>query len=127
MLRTSGVCWPTFVYYRTNSSAIILASPRRNAFLISLPWSVCSAILAVASLCVSNRPQKRSKLVALCAVLSGDAVRRREDRACPDHLFQRGTNHPGQRQLPGSVCAWRMTLQVSHPLNSSLVFKAEAK
>src|SRR5271157_506940 len=37
--------------------------------MISMPWSVCPAILAVASLCVSNRPQKRSKLVALCAVL----------------------------------------------------------
>ncbi|MGA3137124.1 MAG: hypothetical protein ABSC88_14140, partial [Terracidiphilus sp.] len=37
--------------------------------MISMPWSVCPAILAVASLCVFNCPKKRSKLVALCAVL----------------------------------------------------------
>ncbi len=95
--------------------------------MISMPWSVCPAILAVASLCVSNHPQKRSKLVALCAVLSGDAVRRREDRACPDRLLQRGTNHPRQRQLSGSACAWRMTLQISRSSNSSLFSEPEAK
>jgi DNA-binding beta-propeller fold protein YncE len=37
--------------------------------MISIPWSVRPAVFAVASLCVSNRPQKPSKLVALCAVL----------------------------------------------------------
>src|SRR5271157_6346788 len=37
--------------------------------MISMHWSVRPAILAGASLCVSNRPQKRSKLVVLCAVL----------------------------------------------------------
>jgi hypothetical protein len=37
--------------------------------MIFMPWSVCPAILAVASLCVFNCPQKRSKLVALCAAL----------------------------------------------------------
>ena len=90
--------------------------------LVSPPGVSCRTF----SLCF--QPSTEAEQAGCPVRCSGcDAVRRREHRVCPDHLLHRGTNHPGQRQLSGSVSAWRMTLQITHASNSFLFSEREAK